>query len=75
MRIATNIVERLKEDAFMKSEIVRVTGKSYPTVLRWIYNNDEMLTLKAVVDVIKKNYLLKDQHLFSTEPEKQPLTY
>jgi len=45
-----------KEDAFMKSEIVSVTGKSYPTVLRWIYNNDEMLTLKAVVDVIKKNY-------------------
>jgi|GEM_PF-3143359 len=74
MRIATNIVERLKEDAFMKSEIVRVTGKSYPTVLRWLYNNDEMLTLKAVVDVIKKNYQLQEPQLFD-QPSKEPLTY
>jgi len=57
----------MRRDPFMKSEIVRATGKSYPTVLRWIANNDEMLTLKSVVDLVKKNYEMAEDQIFEME--------
>jgi len=66
MRLSYNVVEKLRCDAFMKSEIVRVTGRSYPTILRWLSQNDEMLTLRSVIDLIKKRYGLKDRELFTS---------
>jgi len=71
MKIATNVVEKLKQDAYLKAELVRVTGKSYPTISRWITNNDDMLTLKVVVDVIKEKYLLKEEQIFATQTETE----
>jgi len=71
MKIATNVIEKLNQDAYIKAELVRVTGKSYPTISRWIDNNSDMLTLKVVVDTIKEMYKLTDKEIFTTEPTEK----
>lgn len=58
MKLKKSILERIKKDPHIKSEIVRVTGKSYATVLRWLANNDEMLTLFCVLSLIREHYAL-----------------
>lgn len=58
MKLKKSILERVKNDQYLKSEIVRATGKSYATVLRWLANNDEMLTIFCVLSLIKEHYAL-----------------
>lgn len=58
MKLKKSILERIKSDQYLKSEIVRATGKSYATVLRWLANNDEMLTLFCVLILIREHYAL-----------------
>ena len=58
MKLKKSVLERVKSDQYLKSEIVRVTGKSYATVLRWLANNDEMLTLFCILSLIRDRYAL-----------------
>lgn len=68
MIIKESIIEKMKNDPVLKSDLVRVTGKSYPTICRWIGDNDEMLTLKSCVDLIKESYQITDEELFEAVP-------
>lgn len=68
MIINSVIIQKMKKDNQIKADLVVASGKSYPTISRWINNNDERLTMKVCLNVIKKRYdLHKDEELFETE--------
>lgn len=49
------------------SDLVRITGRSYPTIRRWIANNDAQLTRRDCLQVIMKETGLTEDELFGTE--------
>ena len=49
------------------SELVRTTGRSYPTIRRWITNNDSQLTRRDCLLVIIKETGMTEDELFVTE--------
>ena len=46
------------------SELVRVTGKSYNTIRRWISNNDRQLTQFECLEVIKRETGMNETDIF-----------
>ena len=53
----------------IKSDLMRVTDRSYPTIMRWIKNNDPQLTRKDCLSVIMKETGLTEAELFGTVEE------
>lgn len=49
-----SVLKRIKGDTQIVADIIRATGKSYPTVMRWLDENSELLTtakaLKAICE-------------------------
>lgn len=46
------------------------TGKSYSTIHRWLKNNDEKLTIKSVIEVIKEITGLEEEQIFTSKKSK-----
>lgn len=46
------VLKRVKGDTQIVAAIITATGKSYPTVQRWLDTNSEMLTTAKVLNVI-----------------------
>lgn len=57
---------QLIDTGIIISELVRVTNRSYPTIKRWIANNDAQLTRIDCLMVIKKETGLTEAELFGT---------
>lgn len=53
----------------IKSDLMRVANRSYPTITRWIKNNDPQLTRKDCLSVIMKETGLTESELFGTVEE------
>lgn len=67
MIISTAIIEKMKNDNQVKADLVNMTGRSYPTISKWIRENDDRLTMKVCLTVIKKRFDLEENDLFEKE--------
>lgn len=44
MRIAKKVLKKAKQNQIIIMRLVSTTGRTYSTIMRWLNNNDEMLT-------------------------------
>lgn len=50
--IKPGVLKKIKGDSDLIAKIIFATGKSYPTVIRWVNNNSVLLTQAACLNVI-----------------------
>jgi len=63
VNIKRKVLEKI-DTPIIVSELVRVTGKSYNTIRRWISNNDRQLTQFECLEVIKKETGMNETDIF-----------
>lgn len=64
MRISEKALKKIAKVPIIKAELVRITGKSYATVCRWIERNDPQLTRRDCLHMIMRETGLTDEELF-----------
>jgi hypothetical protein len=52
MGIKRRVIKLIKKKPVLIAQLVVASGKSYPTIQRWLDNNDESLTTAACLKVI-----------------------
>ena len=71
MELSQKALEKI-DTGIIISELVRTTGRSYPTIKRWITHNDPQLTRRDCLKVIMKESGLTEEELFEPETVVQP---
>lgn len=52
MRLTKKTIRQIKMSTVIVAKLVQASGKSYPTIMRWLDENDVMLTTAACLQVI-----------------------
>lgn len=52
MKLTKKVIRMVKMDTLIIANLVHASGKSYPTIMRWLDENHEMLTTAACLNVI-----------------------
>lgn len=63
MRIKKEVVKKIAANKGIIGRICAETGKAYPTILRWVDENDEGLTLASALKVIREELGLTDEQI------------
>jgi hypothetical protein len=69
MNLSEETIQILRDpkNESIKSELIRATKKSYPTICRWITTNSVQLTQKACLIVLTRELGVSEEELFETE--------
>lgn len=60
------VLQRIKEDEELILYIARSVGKKFRTVYQWVLDNDPMLTVPAVLQIIKDRFSLTDSQILES---------
>lgn len=67
MKIKKEVLAKLRMSPGIRGRICAATGKSYPTVQRWVEENAEGLTLEASLKVIREELNLTNDEILEQE--------
>lgn len=67
MRIKKEVLKQISDNAGIRGRICAATGKSYPTIQRWVEDNDEGLTLASALEVIREELGLTNDEILERE--------
>jgi len=59
------VLRKVKGNQQIVAKIITATGKSYPTVMRWLEQNSQLLTQVACLNVICEELKLKQSEVLS----------
>lgn len=63
--IKSPVLKQVKGNTDIVSKIISATGKSYPTVMRWLTDNSTLLTQAACLNVICSELNLKQSEVLA----------
>ncbi|MFN8317189.1 MAG: hypothetical protein U0T32_12150 [Chitinophagales bacterium] len=55
-KISAEILEQLKIKRHIVPRLMAVSGRAYPTVMLWVRDNSEMLTMYACLEVLSEEF-------------------
>ena len=64
-RLRLNVIEMIKSDNVIKNKLAITLDKSYPTIQRYLNNNDVMLTTAAALEVLRDSLKLSDEDILN----------
>lgn len=67
MRIKKKVLEKMDGNDALVVRLVRELEVSYPTIRRWIVNNDDNLTKAAAMKIIREELDLTDSQILEEE--------
>lgn len=63
MKIKKSVLEKIRNSAGIRGRLCAETGKSYPTIQRWVEENREGLTLESSLKVIREELGLTNNQI------------
>ncbi|WP_162850025.1 hypothetical protein [Sphingobacterium yanglingense] len=65
MRLRESVIGVIKSDNNIKTKLALSLNKSYPTIQRYINNNDVMLTTASAMEVLRSELQLTNEELLN----------
>lgn len=63
MRIKKEVLKKIADHPGIRGRLCATLNKSYPTIQRWVEDNDEGLTMAAAVKIIREELGLTDSQI------------
>lgn len=69
MKLKKEVLKKIQNSRGIMGRLCAETGKTFPTILRWVENNDEGLTLASSLKVIREELNLTDDQILDRQKE------
>lgn len=69
MRIKTKVLEKIDGNKSIVSRLCLELNKAYPTIRKWINENDDNLTKAAALQIIREELNLTDDQILDRQKE------
>lgn len=63
MRLKKKIIEKIESDKIIIAKLCGAMDKAYPTIKKYLYENNELLTTASALKVIREELKLNDTQI------------